>query len=71
MGDQGGLSGPPQSPYPLYHAGSLTPLAGREEILLPANTSGILHVRTPYQYMVPVGTLVPPLAPVLPPEPQQ
>lgn len=50
MGDQGGLSVPPRSLYPLYHAGLPTPLAGREETLLPANiydtrTSGRAYAR--------------------------
>ena len=71
MGDQEGLSGLPQSPCSLDHTGLLLQLTGLGEILLLANISDILHVGTLYQYMVPVGTLVPPLAPALPPEPQQ
>ena len=71
MGGQGGLFGLLQSPYLLGPAGSQLPLAGLNEILIPANISGILHVGTLYQYRVPVGMLVPPLAPALPPEPQQ
>ena len=71
MGDQGDLFRPPQSTYSLNHAGSLPPLTGLNEILFLAKISGILHVGTPYHYMVPVGILVPPLAPAQPLKPQQ